>query len=113
MGLLDGILGGFVGGELASVVNRLIAEQGGISAIVSKFEQAGLGPTVQSWIGTGPNTEVSPEQVHKALGPELVQQLAAKTGLSPQLLAEKLSQILPGVVDHLTPDGVVPKSDSV
>jgi uncharacterized protein YidB (DUF937 family) len=109
MGLLDGVLGGFVGGEMASMVNRLIAEQGGIGAIVAKFEQAGLGPTVQSWISTGPNAPVSPEQVHKALGPELVQQLAAKTGLSPQLLAEKLSQFLPGIVDHLTPDGVVPR----
>jgi uncharacterized protein YidB (DUF937 family) len=109
MGLLDGILGGFIGGEMASMVNRLIAEQGGISAIVSKFQQAGLGPTVQSWISTGPNAPVSPAQVHQALGPDLLQQLAAKTGLSQQDLEEKLSQILPGVVDHLTPDGVVPK----
>jgi uncharacterized protein YidB (DUF937 family) len=110
MGLFDGVLGGLVGGEMASVVNRLIAEQGGVSAIVSKFEQAGLGSTVQSWIGTGPNTPVSPGQLHQALGPELLQQLAAKTGLSSQVLAEKLSQILPGVVDHLTPNGVVPAS---
>jgi uncharacterized protein YidB (DUF937 family) len=110
MGLLDGILGGFIGGEMASVVNRLIAEQGGLSAIVSKFEQAGLGPTVQSWISTGPNAAVSPDEVHRALGPELLQQLAAKTGLSTQELADKLAQILPGLVDHLTPDGVVPTS---
>jgi uncharacterized protein YidB (DUF937 family) len=107
MGLLDGILGGFIGGEMAAVVNRLIAEQGGISAIVSKFEQAGLGPTVQSWISTGPNDSVSPDQVHQALGPDLLQQLAAKTGLSTQDLTAKLAQILPGVVDHLTPEGVV------
>jgi uncharacterized protein YidB (DUF937 family) len=109
MGLLDGVIGGLVGGGMASMVNRLIAEQGGLSAIVSKFEQAGLGPTVQSWIGTGPNATVSPDQVHQALGPELLQQLAAKTGLSTQVIADKLSQIMPGVVDHLTPDGVVPK----
>ena len=112
MGLLDGILGGFIGGEMASMVNRLIAEQGGISAIVSKFQQAGLGPTVQSWISAGPNTPVSPTQVHQALGPDLLQQLAAKTGLSQQDLTEKLSQVLPGVVDHLTPDVVVPKGEA-
>jgi uncharacterized protein YidB (DUF937 family) len=110
MGLLDGVIGGFIGGEMASMVNRLIAEQGGLSAIVSKFEQAGLGPTVQSWIGTGPNAAVSPDQVHQALGPELLQQLAAKTGLSSQVIADKLAQIMPGLVDHLTPEGVVPKS---
>jgi uncharacterized protein YidB (DUF937 family) len=110
MGLFDGIVGGLIGGQMATVVNRLIAEQGGIGAIVSKFQQAGLGNTVQSWVSTGPNAAVSPDQVHQALGPELLQQLAAKTGLSSEVLAEKLSQVLPGVVDHLTPEGVVPRS---
>jgi uncharacterized protein YidB (DUF937 family) len=109
MGLLDGVLGGFVGGELATVVNRLITEQGGLSGLVSKFEQGGLGPTVQSWIGTGANAAVSGEQIHNALGSDLMQQLAAKTGLSPQDLAQKLSQVLPEVVDKLTPGGMLPK----
>ena len=110
MGLLDGILGGFIGGEMASVVNRFIADQGGINGLVSKFEQAGMGPTVRSWISSGPNASISAAQVHQALGADLMGLLAAKTGLSEQDLAQKLSQILPGVVDKLTPDGVVPKS---
>jgi uncharacterized protein YidB (DUF937 family) len=110
MGLLDGIIGGFIGGQMATVVTRLIADQGGISGLASKFEQAGMGSTVRSWIGTGPNAAVSSDQVHQALGPELIQQLAEKTGLSTADLAEKLSQVLPGVVDHLTPDGTLPKS---
>ena len=109
MGLLDGIVGGFLGGQMATVVNRFIEEQGGIGALVSKFNQAGMGSTINSWIGTGPNAPVSPDQMHQALGPELLQQLAAKTGLSTQDLAEKLSHILPGVIDHLTPDGTIPK----
>jgi uncharacterized protein YidB (DUF937 family) len=109
MGFLDGVLGGFVGGELATVVNRLIAEQGGLSGLVSKFEQGGLGSAVQSWIGTGPNSAVSGDQVHSALGSDLLQQLAAKTGLSPQDLAHRLSQVLPDVVDKLTPNGTLPK----
>jgi uncharacterized protein YidB (DUF937 family) len=110
MGLLDGIIGGFIGGQMATVVSRLIADQGGISGLAAKFEQAGMGSTVRSWIGTGPNAAVSSAQVHQALGPELIQQLAEKTGLSTADLAEKLSQVLPGVVDHLTPDGTLPKS---
>ena len=109
MGLLDGMVGGLIGGELASVVNGLIAGQGGISGLVSKFQQGGLGATVQSWIGTGPNAAISGEELHKVLGADTVQQLAAKAGLSPHDLAQKLSQILPGVVDTLTPDGVIPK----
>ena len=109
MGLLDGVIGGFIGGELASVVNGLIASQGGISGLVSRFEQGGLGATVQSWVGTGPNTSISGDEVHKVLGLDLMQQLAAKTGLSQEDLAQKLSQILPGVVDKMTPGGMIPK----
>jgi uncharacterized protein YidB (DUF937 family) len=110
MGLLDGILGGFIGGQMATVVNRLIEEQGGISGLVSKFNQAGLGSTINSWVSTGPNAPVSPAQMHQALGPDLLQQLAAKTGLSTQELADKLAQVLPGVVDQLTPGGTIPNS---
>src|SRR5436190_76891 len=110
MGLLDGILGGFIGGEMATVVNGLIASHGGISGIVSKFEQGGLGSTVQSWVGTGPNAAISGEQVHNVLGADLMRQLSAKTGLSEQDLAQRLSQVLPGAIDKLTPDGVIPKS---
>jgi uncharacterized protein YidB (DUF937 family) len=109
MGLLDGILGGFIGGQMATMVNRFIEEQGGLGALVSKFQQAGLGPTVQSWISSGPNAPISPTQVQQGLGPDLLQQLAARTGLSQQDLSDKLAQFLPGIVDHLTPNGELPK----
>jgi uncharacterized protein YidB (DUF937 family) len=108
MGLFDGVVGGLVGGGIASVVNSLIAEQGGVSGLVSKFEQGGLGALVQSWVGTGPNSPVSPGQLQQVLGPDLLQQLAAKTGMSQQDLAHKLAEVLPDVVDRLTPTGVVP-----
>ena len=55
MGLLDGILGGVVGGEMVSVVNGLIEKHGGVQGIVKQFEQQGLGETVKSWVGTGAN----------------------------------------------------------
>ena len=110
MGLLDGLLGGIVGAEMATVVNGLIQKHGGLQGLVSEFEQKGLGATVKSWIGTGPNQPISPEQVHQALGPDTIAQMAAKFGLSPQELSQKLSQILPKAVDSLTPDGTIPKA---
>jgi len=61
-------------------------------------------------VGRGANQPISPDQVHQALGPELIQQLAAKTGLSVPELTQKLAQILPQAVDRMTPDGVVPKA---
>ena len=109
MGLLDGVLGGIVGGGLASVVNGLIADQGGIAALVSKFERGGLGEVAQSWVRTGPNAPVSGDQLQQVLGSDLIQQLASKTGLSPQELTQKLAQVLPTVVDTMTPGGVIPK----
>jgi uncharacterized protein YidB (DUF937 family) len=108
MGLLDGLLGGAVGAEMATVVNQLIEKHGGVSGIVTQLEQQGLGSTVKSWVGTGPNQPISPDQVHQAFGPGILGELAAKTGLNPQELAQKISQVLPGVVDKLTPNGSVP-----
>ena len=109
MGLLDGLLGGIVGAEMATVVNGLIQKHGGLQGLVSEFEQKGLGATVKSWIGTGPNQPISPDQVHQALGPDTIAQMAAKFGLSPQELSQKLSQILPKAVDSMTPDGTLPQ----
>ena len=109
MGLLDGLLGGIVGAEMATVVNGLIQKHGGLQGLVREFEQKGLGATVKSWIGTGPNQPISPDQVHQALGPDTIAQMAAKFGLSPQELSQKLSQILPKAVDSMTPDGTLPK----
>jgi uncharacterized protein YidB (DUF937 family) len=110
MGLFDGLLGGVVGAGMVSVVNGVLEKHGGLQGVVSEFERNGLGPTVRSWVGTGPNEPISADQVHQVLGPDLLQQLSAKSGLSVQELAQKLSQILPQAVDHMTPNGELPKS---
>jgi uncharacterized protein YidB (DUF937 family) len=110
MGLLDGVLGGLIGGEMATVVNGLIEKHGGVSGIVAQLEQQGLGNTVKSWVGTGPNQPISADQLHKALGSGAMQELAAKFGLTPQDLASKLAQVLPQAIDKLTPGGVIPKA---
>ena len=108
MGLLDGILGGVVGGEMVSVVNSLIERHGGVQGIVEQFQRQGLGGTIQSWVGTGQNQSISPDQVHQAFGQDTIAAMAAKIGMSPQDLANKLSAILPQAIDKLTPGGVVP-----
>jgi uncharacterized protein YidB (DUF937 family) len=109
MGLFDGVLGGIVGAGMVSVVNGIIEQHGGLQGVISQFEKSGLGETVSSWVGTGANQAISPTQVHQALGPDLLQQLAAKSGLPVQDLVQKLAQVLPQAVDHLTPDGTIPK----
>jgi len=109
MGMLDGLLGGIIGAGMVSVVNGIIEQHGGLQGVVSEFEKNGLGATVKSWVGTGPNQPISPDDVHKVLGADLLQQLSAKSGLSVQELAQKLSQVLPKAVDGLTPGGTIPK----
>ena len=110
MGLFDGVLGGIVGGGMVSVINGILEQHGGVQGVVNQFEKNGLGATVQSWVGTGANVPISPDEVHRAIGPDLLQQLAAKVGMSVPDLTQKLSQILPQAVDHLTPGGTIPKT---
>ena len=108
MGMLDGLLGGIVGGGFASIVNDILERHGGLPGVVNEFQRQGFGPTVQSWVSTGPNQPISADQVHQVLGPDLLQQLAAKSGLPVQDLAAKLAQVLPQAVDKMTPDGTIP-----
>ncbi len=110
MGMFDGILGGVVGAEMATVVNGLIEKHGGIQGIVAQLEEQGLGGTVRSWVGTGANQPITADQIHQAFGSDTVKQLAAKIGMTPEDLAAKLSQILPQAIDKLTPGGVAPKA---
>jgi uncharacterized protein YidB (DUF937 family) len=110
MGMFDGILAGVVGAEMATVLNGLIQKHGGVQGVVDQLEQQGLGGTVRSWIGTGANQPISADQIHQAFGSDTIKELAAKVGLSPDVLAAKLSQVLPQAIDKLTPAGTVPKA---
>ncbi len=109
MGFMDGVLGGVVGAEMAQVVGHMIDQHGGVQGIVAQLESQGLGSTVRSWVGNGSNLPISAEQLQQALGSGKLQELATKFGMDPQTLAQKLAQVLPQAVDHLTPGGAVPK----
>jgi len=117
MGLLDQLLGAGSGGAhsgmLESVVGMLTSGQGGgLQAIVKAFGDKGLGNLVGSWVGTGANLPISAQQIQSALGPQL-QQLAAQHGLDVNVIAQQLSQHLPGMIDKLTPGGRIPDASSL
>jgi uncharacterized protein YidB (DUF937 family) len=105
--MFDGVIGGVVGAEMATVVNRLIEQHGGVQGIVRQLEAQGLGNTVKSWVGTGTNQPVTGDQLHTALGADVIAPLAARLGIPPEELSAKLAQVLPGAIDKLTPNGVV------
>ena len=109
MGILDGLIGGLVGGETATIVGHLIEQHGGVQGIISQFERQGLGGTVQSWVGTGANQAISAANIQQVFGADRINALAAKFGINPQDLSERLSAALPQVIDKLTPGGAVPR----
>jgi uncharacterized protein YidB (DUF937 family) len=83
--------------------------EGGLGDLIDRFRQGGLEDIIKSWIGTGPNKAVSPNQLHQALGAETIDRLSAETGLPRDDLLSQLSRALPEVIDKLTPDGKLPK----
>jgi uncharacterized protein YidB (DUF937 family) len=98
---------------LASSVMQMINNQpGGISGLIQQFHDKGMGGCVASWVSTGQNLPISADQIQHVLGSEQVKELAAKAGISPDAVSAHLAQLLPLVVDKLTPNGQVPQSSS-
>lgn len=115
-GVLGGQQGGMPAGGHGAVVDMvqgLIQQQGGLSGLLSKFEQNGLGAQVASWVGTGPNQPINAQHVMDALGSTQVGQMAQKLGINPQQMAGHLSTLLPQLVNHLTPNGQMPAGGAV
>jgi uncharacterized protein YidB (DUF937 family) len=104
-GGLGGLLGGLGGGGLGGLLG------GGLSELVDRFTQNGHGEVAQSWVGTGPNREVAPPQLEKAIGPDVLEQLTRQTGLSRDEILARLSKNLPHAVDQYTPQGRLPTQD--
>jgi uncharacterized protein YidB (DUF937 family) len=92
-----------------SGVQQAIEQHGGVDGLLQKLREGGLGSVVDSWVGTGPNQPVEPQQLGAALGPDTVNQLSATTGMSIQSLLPMLAAILPMIITHLTPNGQAPK----
>lgn len=121
MGFLDELeskaVTGMLGGgsnPLASGLLQMINNQpGGLPALLQAFQDKGLGGLASSWVGTGRNLPITAEQVQHVLGSDQVQQLAAKAGLSPDVAGASLAQILPSLIDKLTPNGEIPQHSNL
>ena len=117
MGLLDSVIGalgqggGGGSGDLLGAVAGMLANGapgGGLAGMVAQFEQGGLGHVIGSWIGNGQNLPISADQLHQVLGSDTIANLAQQFGLSHGDVAGQLAQMLPQVINQLTPQGQVP-----
>jgi uncharacterized protein YidB (DUF937 family) len=99
-------LGGLLGNLGAAGPGGLLG--GGLKELVDRFSANGQSDAVNSWVGTGPNKEISGEQMKSAIGPDVLAELSEQTGLSHDELLARLSRSLPEAVDKYTPDGRLP-----
>ena len=109
--LLGGLEGAGVSSAEADSVGGLAAavrDGGGLDELMAKLKAGGLGDAAASWVGTGPNQAVDPQQLGDALGPETVNRLSAGSGRSIATLLPMLAAFLPQIIDMLTPNGTVP-----
>ena len=115
MGLLDGLVENVLGtgtqqsqGSMLQVALQVLEQNGGLPGIISKFEHGGMADHVGSWIGTGANMPISGAQLQEILGSGSIGEIAQRLGLSHADASSGLAQVLPQVVDTLTPEGQVP-----
>jgi uncharacterized protein YidB (DUF937 family) len=120
MGLMDMIGGLFgkkkSGNPLLDALLPMLAgggALGGLGGLVSKLTNGGLGDQAKSWVGTGPNQAVTPDQVHQALGQDTISQLAQQSGMSHDEVKTGLAGMLPNLVNQLTPNGSIPNAGSI
>lgn len=123
MGLLDDLgkrafdpgtqaTGGGQTNQLAQAMLGVLNEHGGVQGLVQLFEQQGLGHVVSSWIGTGENLSINAQQLLNVLGPR-VTEIAQQAGLPADQGAAALAQLLPTLIDKLTPNGPVPAGNQL
>jgi len=123
MGLLDQLAGQVMGslgaqkqdpvaqGDLINSIMALVNQAGGVQGLLEMLQSGGLAEQVASWIGTGENQPVSGDQIKDALGADNIQQIAQQAGLAPEHATAGLAQLLPQIIDQLTPNGQVPQGD--
>jgi uncharacterized protein YidB (DUF937 family) len=124
MGLLDGLLGNVMGGmmgggqsqqggnQLVRIALQMLQQNGGIEGLLARMQQAGYGQQAQSWIGTGQNMPITPDALSQIFGQGQLGQIAQQLGLPQQDAAGGLAQMLPDVVDQMTPQGQIPDNSS-
>lgn len=113
MSIIDSVreMLGKEGGENAGLMSHAMdlvnnPETGGLQGLLQQFHAHGLGGVASSWVGQGANQAISADQIQKVLGQDRINAIASKFGMSPEDASAKMAQVLPSIIDRLTPHGV-------
>jgi uncharacterized protein YidB (DUF937 family) len=109
----NGMPGGLDPQMLMALVGSLLASSGGLQGLLAKLQSGGLGDAVQSWIGTGANQPVSGDELGSALGPDLMGMIASQLGGTQAQASGTLADLLPGLIDQLSPKGQLPDDNAL
>jgi uncharacterized protein YidB (DUF937 family) len=108
------------GGGIADVLGQVLgggrggpAAGGGLGGLLEQLQRAGLGEQADSWVSRGPNKPISPDELTQVFGREGLGRIARQAGVSDDEASRGLSELLPEVVDRMTPDGTVPDPDAL
>ena len=124
MGLLDGLMGSLLGGQqqggtnpLLQIAMQMLADRGnaggGLGGLMNTLQNAGLGDQLKSWIGTGENMPISGDQLSQALGSDKLREIASRLGMSHGEVSGGLADILPQMIDKLSPNGQLPDNHNM
>jgi|SRR5689334_22685189 uncharacterized protein YidB (DUF937 family) len=129
MGLLDGIVGNVIGSMLGGneaqnpfspgarsgggailmqLALSMLQQNGGVEGVLNKFRESGLGQHADSWVSTGENMGISADQLQQVFGSSALTDIAARLGLPKDEAGSAMAQVLPEVINGLTPQGQVP-----
>jgi len=111
---LTGLLGSLGGGGsgIVAAAMSLLQQHGGLSGVLDLFRSKGLGQQAESWVSDGPNMEVSPQQVEQTFGGDKIDRIASQLHLTRGEASADIANILPEVVDRLTPEGKIPDDEN-
>jgi uncharacterized protein YidB (DUF937 family) len=101
------------GDVLITAAMVMLDKAGGIQGIMEKFQKSGLGDVVASWVGTGQNQSITPDQITQALGQENIQVITQEVNIPAEQSGNLLSELLPVLIDQLTPNGQVPDQNQM
>ena len=118
MGLFDSVASAVMGklggeqGNMGQVAMDMFNQHGGLSGVLEKFKESGLGEQAASWVGKGENLPITAEQISNVLGDGEIASMAAKFGITPETLSSQIAEHLPNLVDKMTPNGEVSADSS-